>query len=229
MKLSRKLIPAFAMLLVSAVLMSTASFAWFSMNKDVTVSNISVSAKSDSIFLQIKDQTGDYSTKVDTAVEASLYPVAIKDGVEHTKTNLDLAANWYYMNSASSAVATGTGEKNPVANLTEFVQILTYQVRNNSDAVAENIHISTLNIDDNAGLKMIFVCGEKVVEVNDTTAGAESLVLADSLDKHGEITVTVYIYIDGNDEKVTSDNYVAGLLADKAIGFTISGTAAANN
>ena len=44
MKLTRKLIPAFAMLLVSAVLMSTASFAWFSMNENVTASGINVTA-----------------------------------------------------------------------------------------------------------------------------------------------------------------------------------------
>ena len=44
MKLTRKLIPAFAMLLVSAVLMSTASFAWFSMNKDVEADGIMVTA-----------------------------------------------------------------------------------------------------------------------------------------------------------------------------------------
>lgn len=48
MKLSRRLIPAFAMLLVSAVLMSTASFAWFSMNTEVKATNISLTAKAPS-------------------------------------------------------------------------------------------------------------------------------------------------------------------------------------
>ena len=40
MKNTRKLIPAVVMLLVSAVLMSTASFAWFSMNKQVTATGM---------------------------------------------------------------------------------------------------------------------------------------------------------------------------------------------
>lgn len=40
----RKLIPAFAMLLVSVILLSTASYAWFSMNTTVTATNMSVKA-----------------------------------------------------------------------------------------------------------------------------------------------------------------------------------------
>ena len=42
MKLSRKLIPAMIMLLVSAVLMSTASFAWFSTNTTAKTEGMSV-------------------------------------------------------------------------------------------------------------------------------------------------------------------------------------------
>ncbi|MBQ9797846.1 MAG: hypothetical protein IJW50_09015 [Clostridia bacterium] len=45
MKKMRKLLPAFAMLLVSAIMMSTASFAWFSMNEQVTATGMSVQAK----------------------------------------------------------------------------------------------------------------------------------------------------------------------------------------
>lgn len=42
MKLSRKLIPAFAMLLVSAVMLTTASYAWFSINDSVTAKGMNV-------------------------------------------------------------------------------------------------------------------------------------------------------------------------------------------
>lgn len=44
MKKTRKLIPALAMLLISAVMMSTASFAWFSLNSTVTAGNMEVKA-----------------------------------------------------------------------------------------------------------------------------------------------------------------------------------------
>lgn len=44
MKFTRKLIPALAMLVVSATMMSTASFAWFSMNKTVYANGMQVQA-----------------------------------------------------------------------------------------------------------------------------------------------------------------------------------------
>lgn len=46
MKKMRKLIPALAMLLVSAVMMSTASFAWFSMNTTVDATGMQIKATS---------------------------------------------------------------------------------------------------------------------------------------------------------------------------------------
>lgn len=61
---TKKLVVAVCLLLVSAVLASTASFAWFSMNTEVGVDGIEVEAYSDALFLQIANQrTGTYSTK----------------------------------------------------------------------------------------------------------------------------------------------------------------------
>ena len=53
MKKFKKLIPALCMLLISAVLMGTSTYAWFSMNTKVTATGMEVHAKSDSQFLQI--------------------------------------------------------------------------------------------------------------------------------------------------------------------------------
>lgn len=44
MKATKKIIPALVMLLVSAVLLSTASYAWFSMNNQVTATGMQVTA-----------------------------------------------------------------------------------------------------------------------------------------------------------------------------------------
>lgn len=52
----KKLIPALALLLVSAVLLATSSFAWFSMNTTVTVTGMEVKTKVSSN-LQIKEDT----------------------------------------------------------------------------------------------------------------------------------------------------------------------------
>lgn len=45
MKKMRKIIPALAMLMVAAIMMSTASFAWFTMNEAVTATGMQVKAK----------------------------------------------------------------------------------------------------------------------------------------------------------------------------------------
>ena len=48
MKKMRKLIPAFAMLMVAAIMMTTASFAWFTMNSEVTATGMQIQAQADS-------------------------------------------------------------------------------------------------------------------------------------------------------------------------------------
>lgn len=115
----RKLLPAFAMLTVSAISLTSATYAWFSMNKDVTVNGMAVTAKSDTAFLVVKKVTN-LSTDSNTVAglqsealvtdtantsSAQLYPTAhteiaptagitaIEATNETTATNKDI---WYY-------------------------------------------------------------------------------------------------------------------------------------
>ena len=53
MKISRKILPAFAMLVISAVMLSTASFAWFAVSSEAKATGMAVGVKSDSAFLVI--------------------------------------------------------------------------------------------------------------------------------------------------------------------------------
>ena len=53
MKLTKKLIPALGMLVLSASMLVTSTFAWFSMNTSVTATNMTVTAKADQVYLQI--------------------------------------------------------------------------------------------------------------------------------------------------------------------------------
>ena len=53
MKLTKKLFPAIGMLLLSACMLVTSTFAWFSMNENVTATNMSVTAVGDQVYLQI--------------------------------------------------------------------------------------------------------------------------------------------------------------------------------
>lgn len=63
MKKFRKLVPAFAMLLVSATVLASTTFAWFSMNNKVTATGMEVTAKANTQYL-IVGQTVDGDGKV---------------------------------------------------------------------------------------------------------------------------------------------------------------------
>ena len=216
MKLTRKLIPAFVMLLVSAVLMSTASFAWFAMNTNVTATGMSVSANSDSIFLEIKGSTdGDTWKTVGTnAFTASLYPAA-------HNTLADAAAvttvgNWYYKYSASATDYTSSAEPTTLEGFTGYVAHTTYEIRLNPNMVktAYDLYVSSITIPENKGISVIICCEGstkyKEFSASQSTAWAshddniaDTLTMANNDDS---FTIDVYIYINGNDSNVYTNN-----------------------
>ena len=65
MKKTKRLLFAICLLIVSATLLGTASYAWFSMNTEVNVDGIRVEAYSDSLFLEISKDNTTYNTNVD--------------------------------------------------------------------------------------------------------------------------------------------------------------------
>ena len=89
----KKLIPAFALLLVSAVLMSTASFAWFSMNRTVTATNLQVKAvASSSLVIAQNLKVGALTTTAYSTAAAELIP-ATRDTTVGATTNLKYNTN----------------------------------------------------------------------------------------------------------------------------------------
>ena len=71
----KKLIPALCMLLVAAVLMGTSTFAWFSMNTQVTATDMMVKVVSNNVFLLIgtgNDDTADEIQATPDVIEAYL-------------------------------------------------------------------------------------------------------------------------------------------------------------
>ena len=95
MKLTKKLLPAFGMLLLSACMMVTSTFAWFSMNESVKATNMTVTAKGDQVYLQIvNDKTefanGSAQTQAQATVQTSaILPVNVvnKIGTEEQPTD----------------------------------------------------------------------------------------------------------------------------------------------
>ena len=64
MKHTKKLIPAIGMLLLSACMLVTSTFAWFSMNENVAAKNMTIVAKGDQVYLQIINEKNTPTTEI---------------------------------------------------------------------------------------------------------------------------------------------------------------------
>ena len=78
MKKLRRLVPAFLMLLLSATLLSTSTFAWFSMNKTVTATNMKVTVTTDNTYLLINTGDNDTASEIQTAGVTTI-PLTVSD------------------------------------------------------------------------------------------------------------------------------------------------------
>lgn len=79
----KKIIPALCMLLISAVLMGTSTYAWFSMNTTVTATGLSVTAKSNAAYLLISDAENKNGSNTESLSET------VAASYANTETNAD--------------------------------------------------------------------------------------------------------------------------------------------
>lgn len=126
----KKLIPAFAMLLMSAVLLSTASFAWFSMNTVVTATNMQVKA--------VADQ-GILINEVPTASDANWDSAATtsqSEGIILHATSTANTASWYVAHSKVSNDAAAATAGHASSNLTDGYKVLGTDIATGQSTVA---------------------------------------------------------------------------------------------
>lgn len=92
----RKLIPAIAMLTCSAVMLSTATYAWFTMNKEVQVTNMQVKAKADQGLLinEVADYSSDQWDDIATTNQQT--------GIQLHATSTANTNAWFYAYSKKS-------------------------------------------------------------------------------------------------------------------------------
>ncbi len=98
----RKLLGAVGMLTVSAAMLVSSTFAWFSMNKKVQASTMTISAKSDSPYLLISGTSA--SDGFDTTI--SFTSEATAENALMLTTPLNVASNVGYYASAADKTAT---------------------------------------------------------------------------------------------------------------------------
>ena len=176
MKHTKKLIPAIGMLLLSASMLVTSTFAWFSMNTEVSATGMKVSAVGDQVYLQIIagtdsskfSPTEEHKTVAASTVSGlaagSLLPAAVVGKVDNFGTEgLDSIPNytggtysWVTNNSNSATSSTATGkytnaDKAATAALAGYYLKNSFMIRLNESAgqttAAAPLAVSKINID----------------------------------------------------------------------------------
>lgn len=234
MKNLRKLIPAFAMLLVAAVLLGSSTFAWFSMNTTVTATSMSVTAKSDQTFMLIKAGHAADAAAVQASkkteddalnVSAELLPTAHTATVTNIST-ADAPENWFYKTSDDPSLYGGDGHESAATALTALTGYVLVNEFSVSLAAGANpmsnikVGTCTLTTSGDAAVKVLVATATASEEFGATGSG--STTLQASLTDSTVMYVRIYIYWDGAD----SDVYTNGIadLQNTSVVVTFTGT-----
>lgn len=208
MKMTRKFIPALVMLLVSAIMLSTASFAWFASNNDVEATNMKVNVNSDVKFLQIADELngtyGDF-VNVNDATAAELMLV-------HPEIDEDNEIVWSTGTSSDEAspnagqTLTPLGQDDDLADYA-YSQEFWVKASEGSQNLA-NLEIASVEVVGTNALSnaiRVLVVGKDGIQIWSNREGgltAESddvLLTSVTTAETNDQKLTAYIYFDGED------------------------------
>ena len=201
----KKLISAIAMLTVSAVTLSTATYAWFTMNKDVKVTGMKLQATAEKGILINEMQGVSDGTWSETALAGQDTPIALRPTSTY---NLN---DWWHANSRKTNLEAGIGSG---ANATVEDGNTVKRADNSyyeslAGALTDN---TTANADTNAARTVYFKDG----------VGTNSGTMDDGEAYY--IKYTYYIKSSANEAlTVTAENLKASVKATKTDG-TGSGT-----
>ena len=187
MKRFRKLIPAMCLLLISAMLMGTSTYAWFTMNKTVTAQNMQVKARAEGGIVIKRSITAGAATL--TVVDfgstsaVKLLPTSTKDatdwwhaeaavstakdgiGSSFTKISDDLT----WVDTAPAAAALGAGSLGAYASGNYYYVYDTFtitpdaQSSSYTDLWVSQCTVSGATEDLSKSLRIAIVCGSNIV------------------------------------------------------------------
>lgn len=251
----KKLIPAICMTLIAAVMLASSTFAWFSMNTSVTANGMEVVAKSDNTYLLISStnstagtiQTENSILTTLTVANPKVYPCApVTNSTETgklsgtaivTDANASTVGNWYTANAGASNKADIDWDTARVLSTFEgfVIQKTVYLTVAEGANAANNLKV-TPTIAVKSGESGTLVDAARVLittsdggfAILDKDSGAVDISGGNtSLTDSTVLTVNIYIYIDGNDETVYTNNAVNLAMATISLLFSVDAVPAA--
>ena len=215
MKTTRKILPALVMLLVSAIMLSTASYAWFASNSTVAATGMQVKVKANNYYLEISKAEGtpSFSSGVELKNEAvkEIELVHAMFGTPTQASTVPNDLNWYLGSSSSATEVGGIADAATPLNFTNTAIRDKYVLYNevlvrmspSSDIALANL---TLALTSENGTTPITKVTPKSEDKNDPMKDALR-ILAVAYD--GETVKGAQIYDAGKGELVTgTDNYL---------------------
>ena len=237
------------MVCVAAVALGSSTYAWFVSNNTVTATTTTISAQSNAPFLKIdKEQLTDTSTTVATRADetsVALYPAeVIADGTSPKFVSAYASAKDASTELANSRFDVGNTET-AVAGKYAIKQSFVIGTTDDKAGSFKNLKVSKVELTGNTttskltgALSVLIVCGDKwavykasndgtvLTKYYDNTSAEGNNtngVLADTIAAKSSVTVDCYVFYDGSEEQVHTDNYSKNLLT--ALGATVTFTA----
>lgn len=219
--LKKQMGAAIAMVLVAAVALGSATFAWFVSNNTVTAKTTGVKAQSNTAFMSIEYKKSAIGTKTTDSVDwtdlgVALYPAEVQsDGATAS------APKFVTAYGTTTTDGKKTGNYIEVGDAAKAVKDQ-YAVgeAGNYNISSAGVDLSDLKIDQvavttgaNEGLKdaiRVLVVGPDNWQVwgpdGKQLEGTADKALAAKVTKDADTAVSVYVYYDGNDVAVTTAN-----------------------
>lgn len=233
--LKKQMGAAIAMVLVAAVALGSATFAWFVSNNTVKATTTNISAQSNSAYLVIDNKdagaTSTTSTGSATASETftpdtKLYPAQWNKSFNADGGKAGAADGVWQFESAYAADKTKPDEKEN----TRFAVGTPEQAVNKDYTLANTFYIGTGTYDGtftnlkvtgvevnntsdsqlDSAMRVLVVCGNEWAvwskDGKENSSNTEGIIKADGITKNSDATVMVYVYYDGSDSKVFTTN-----------------------
>lgn len=224
--LKKQLVAAIAMVLVAAVALGSSTYAWFVSNNSVKGTTTTISAQSNSAYLVIDSKA---TSKTSTAIKAlegdniALYPATID------KSGTDAVWSSAYAETTSAAtmkagtkfkIDDGTAAK---AEKAGYAKLNTFYIGTGgydgefTDLKIDGLEVTVPATEENKNLgnalRILAVNRESKAWQVWSAAGeqlysgtAKNEALAATVKKGADVIIDVYLYYDGDDANVYSDN-----------------------
>lgn len=222
--LKKQMGAAIAMVLVAAVALGSATFAWFVSNNTVSAKTTGVKAQSNTAFMSIEYEKSAVGSKTTNSVDwtdlaVALYPAEVQAGD-------DGAPKFVTAYGTSTDNGARNGEYIPVGDATKAVtdhyaigEASNYKI-SSAGVDLTNLKIDSVEVSTGAdkGLKSairVLVVGPDSWQVWGPGADAKTgmklqkaggTALAATVAKDKDTQLSVYVYYDGNDEAVNTAN-----------------------